>query len=190
MSKYIWWYYSFQAALKNYGVADIDVFQTVDLWEKKDIAQVTCTLFALGRTVSSSIEMLNAYCIHHMQTEGFIFDNALLFCRHTSTPNSRDHGWAPSLLMNASVTSLRNSWRLARPSLVSRPVPTREPHRPARTWALVAKSCSASEYYNTTPQTQQNQITRTNPYIYWNFRNRYLFVYETFYFLNKKILGN
>jgi hypothetical protein len=30
----------------------VDVFQTVDLWEKKDMAQVTTTLFALGRTVS------------------------------------------------------------------------------------------------------------------------------------------
>nr|AAY68367.1 muscle protein 20-like protein [Anoplophora glabripennis] len=40
---------NFQAAIKAYGVADIDVFQTVDLWEKKDIAQVTNTLFALGR---------------------------------------------------------------------------------------------------------------------------------------------
>lgn len=39
----------FQKALKEYGVADIDVFQTVDLWEQKDISQITCTLFALGR---------------------------------------------------------------------------------------------------------------------------------------------
>lgn len=37
--------------MKKYGVADIDVFQTVDLWEKKDIAQVTNTVFALGREV-------------------------------------------------------------------------------------------------------------------------------------------
>lgn len=37
--------------MKAYGVADIDVFQTVDLWEKKDIAQVVSTLFALGREV-------------------------------------------------------------------------------------------------------------------------------------------
>lgn len=43
---------SFQAAIKAYGVPDIDVFQTVDLWEKKDIAQVVSTLFALGREVS------------------------------------------------------------------------------------------------------------------------------------------
>lgn len=41
----------FQKALKEYGVADIDVFQTVDLWEQKDISQVTMTLFALGREV-------------------------------------------------------------------------------------------------------------------------------------------
>lgn len=37
--------------MKDYGVHDTDVFQTVDLWEKKDIAQVVTTLFSLGRTV-------------------------------------------------------------------------------------------------------------------------------------------
>jgi hypothetical protein len=42
----------FQKALKDYGVPDLDVFQTVDLFEKKDIGQVTCTIFALGRAVS------------------------------------------------------------------------------------------------------------------------------------------
>lgn len=42
---------NFQQAIKAYGVADLDVFQTVDLWEKKDIAQITNTLFALGRQV-------------------------------------------------------------------------------------------------------------------------------------------
>ena len=42
----------FQKAIKEYGVADLDVFQTVDLWEQKDISQVTMTLFALGREVS------------------------------------------------------------------------------------------------------------------------------------------
>lgn len=39
--------------MKDYGVADLDVFQTVDLYNKKDISQVTTTLFALGRTVST-----------------------------------------------------------------------------------------------------------------------------------------
>jgi transgelin len=41
----------FQKALKAYGVPDLDVFQTVDLWEQKDISQVTMTLYALGREV-------------------------------------------------------------------------------------------------------------------------------------------
>jgi len=40
---------NFQAAAKDYGVSDVDMFQTVDLWEKKDIAQVTTAIFGLGR---------------------------------------------------------------------------------------------------------------------------------------------
>lgn len=46
---------NFQKALKAYGVPDQDVYQTVDLYEKKDIAQVTNTFFALGRAVSITI---------------------------------------------------------------------------------------------------------------------------------------
>lgn len=49
---------NFQQAIKKYGVADIDVFQTVDLWEKKDIAQITNTLFALGRQVKTDLFVL------------------------------------------------------------------------------------------------------------------------------------
>lgn len=41
---------NFQKAIQAYGVPKIDVFQTVDLYEKKDISQVTFCLFALGRT--------------------------------------------------------------------------------------------------------------------------------------------
>ncbi|XP_049837503.1 muscle-specific protein 20 [Schistocerca gregaria] len=51
----------FQQALKDYGVPDVDVFQTVDLWEKKDIAQVTTTLFALGRTTYRHPEWKGPY---------------------------------------------------------------------------------------------------------------------------------
>jgi transgelin len=45
----------FQKALKSYGVPDLDVFQTVDLYEAKDVAQVTSTIFALGRAVSTTV---------------------------------------------------------------------------------------------------------------------------------------
>jgi len=51
----------FQKALKDYGVADIDVFQTVDLWEQKDISQVTMTLFALGRETYRHPEWTGPY---------------------------------------------------------------------------------------------------------------------------------
>ena len=43
--------YRFQEALVNYGVNKADIFQTNDLSEKKDLANVTNTMFALGRTV-------------------------------------------------------------------------------------------------------------------------------------------
>lgn len=40
----------FQKACVKYGVPDVDLFQTVDLWDKKNIAHVTMTIFAVGRT--------------------------------------------------------------------------------------------------------------------------------------------
>ncbi|KAK9881034.1 hypothetical protein WA026_014377 [Henosepilachna vigintioctopunctata] len=40
----------FQKACVKYGVADVDLFQTTDLWDQKNIALVTTTIFAIGRT--------------------------------------------------------------------------------------------------------------------------------------------
>jgi len=42
----------FQKACTQYGVPEVDLFQAVDLYDKKNIALVTMTIFALGRTVS------------------------------------------------------------------------------------------------------------------------------------------
>uniref|UniRef100_A0A023FX39 Calponin n=1 Tax=Amblyomma parvum TaxID=251391 RepID=A0A023FX39_AMBPA len=39
----------FQNAAKQWGVPEIDVFQTVDLWEKRNIPQVAQCLMAVGR---------------------------------------------------------------------------------------------------------------------------------------------
>ena len=44
-------YFRFQKACVKYGVPDVDLFQAVDLMERKNIAQVTNTIFAIGRTV-------------------------------------------------------------------------------------------------------------------------------------------
>lgn len=54
---------NFQKALKEYGVPDQDVFQTVDLFEKKDISQVTNTFFALGRAVSILFTLIHFHLI-------------------------------------------------------------------------------------------------------------------------------
>lgn len=40
----------FQFAIKEYGVPDIDCFQTVDLYERRNIPAVTQCIMALGRT--------------------------------------------------------------------------------------------------------------------------------------------
>jgi len=47
---------NFQKALTEYGVPKIDLFQTVDLYEKKDIGAVTGCIFALGRTTYKHAE--------------------------------------------------------------------------------------------------------------------------------------
>ena len=44
--------FRFQDALVGYGVDKEEIFQTNDLTERKDIANVTNTLYALGRAVS------------------------------------------------------------------------------------------------------------------------------------------
>lgn len=42
----------FQEACKAWGVPEIDVFQTVDLYERRNLPQVTQCLMAVGRAVS------------------------------------------------------------------------------------------------------------------------------------------
>jgi len=44
----------FLAAATAYGVPEVDLFQSVDLITKKNIATVTMMIFALGRTVCIS----------------------------------------------------------------------------------------------------------------------------------------
>jgi len=43
----------FQAAAKQWGVPPNEVFQTVDLWEKKNIPQVTLCIHAMGRVAQT-----------------------------------------------------------------------------------------------------------------------------------------
>ncbi len=43
---------AYQKACKKYGVPEEEIFQTVDLFEARNIRQVVMHLYALGRTVS------------------------------------------------------------------------------------------------------------------------------------------
>lgn len=51
----------FQKACIKYGVADVDLFQTTDLWDKKNIALVTTTIFAVGRACYRHPEFRGPY---------------------------------------------------------------------------------------------------------------------------------
>ena len=44
---------NFLQAAENYGLSKIDSFQTVDLYEKQNMAQVLSAITALGRRVST-----------------------------------------------------------------------------------------------------------------------------------------
>mgnify|MGYP003572569166 CR=1 FL=1 len=51
---------NFNDAIKKYGVPVGDTFQTTDLFEKKDVGQVTRTLYALGRTCQTHPEYISS----------------------------------------------------------------------------------------------------------------------------------
>lgn len=76
----------FQKACIKYGVADVDLFQTTDLWDKKNVALVTTTIFAVGRAVSCATQphvasRLEGMCIRvtrvlvrrSKQARGFVY---------------------------------------------------------------------------------------------------------------------
>lgn len=54
--KLLWRFCRFQAAVKKYGVPEEEIFQTADLFERRNIPQVTLSLYALGRIVSRNVK--------------------------------------------------------------------------------------------------------------------------------------
>ena len=58
--------FRFQQALKKYGVDKVDIFQTNDLFERRDLATVTNTMFALGRAVRITIIVRLSYVIYNI----------------------------------------------------------------------------------------------------------------------------
>ena len=60
---------SFLAAIKKYGVPDEEVFQTPDLFEARNIPQVTLCLYALARTTQKHPEYTGPKMGPKMATE-------------------------------------------------------------------------------------------------------------------------
>jgi hypothetical protein len=60
---------SFLAAIKKYGVPDEEVFQTPDLFEARNIPQVTLCLYALARTTQKHPEYAGPQMGPKMSTE-------------------------------------------------------------------------------------------------------------------------
>ena len=73
----------------KYGVDKVDIFQTNDLSEKKDVANVTNTLYALGRAVSNILleshtilrflfQLIWNFVLHNKQILNLELDNNII----------------------------------------------------------------------------------------------------------------
>ena len=57
---------SFLSAAKKYGVADEEVFQTPDLFEARNIPQVSLCIFSLGKVATITLFHLKTSAIVHL----------------------------------------------------------------------------------------------------------------------------
>lgn len=108
MSLFISYYYSrFQKACVKYGVPDVDLFQAVDLMERKNIAQVTNTIFAIGRAVII-VHRYNFFFVKiNMQAENNY--GIILIRRRIDIHDGRALGWDQDQLKKINDTSQRNN---------------------------------------------------------------------------------
>lgn len=79
----------FQAAIKKYGLPEEEIFQTADLFERRNIPQVTLCLYSLARLVS--VNYLQAI-VEFVGKKIQIF-NVFVQFRHKSIQNTLDQHW-------------------------------------------------------------------------------------------------
>lgn len=92
----------FQAAIKKYGVPEEEIFQTADLFERRNIPQVTLCLYSLGRIVSSQIIFAFIVCLLIVS---FNCDHRL-----KSIQNITDQRWVQKWPKRTSVPLRRNNY--------------------------------------------------------------------------------
>jgi len=145
----------FQAAVKKYGVPEEEIFQTADLFERRNIPQVTLSLYALGRIVS----LEHQYFLVYM----FLISYALY--RRKSIRNSLVPLWAQRWQKRTSVPSPRSSSVLMRVNSTCRWASTRVPLNRAMvasaTHAICKLAISTLQHTHTHKHTKSHTQTST-----------------------------
>lgn len=107
----------FQQAIKKYGVPQEEIFQTADLFERRNIPQVTLSLYALGRIVGT-------FWTSHLDLLLILFH---FFSRLNSTLSSLDPVWDPKWRKRTNAPLPRNNCAPTRENSTCKWATTRVP---------------------------------------------------------------
>ena len=115
----------FQTAIRKYGVGDEEIFQTADLFERRNIRQVCLCLHALARTVRNIIPSF------------FLILRKNKSYRRNYTPNIKGPKWVPKWRRRTSENLAKRKFvKCATGKLACRPVKTKAPLKPVmEVWA-------------------------------------------------------
>ena len=148
----------FQQAVKKYGVPDLDVFQSVDLVERRNVPQVTQCIMALGRSVRYDIWFWNEIIIIILN---FIFESVI--CTQTFVA----HILVQNQLKKTKENGVKSNYVLEKPWSTCNMVRTRV-LMPAE-WILVTQdTCNLMARQYLAFCQQFNSIKSTNNYLYQN----------------------
>lgn len=121
----------FQRAAVHYGIADVDLFNANDLWDQKNIALVTQTIFGVARQVWAFIEESSRMLYINLPQRS---------CSATNIPNGKDLSWVHDHQSWTKENLPKNNWELGKVSLDCRLEQTRVQHKLDQIWAHLVKS--------------------------------------------------
>lgn len=200
----------FQTALKKYGVPEEEIFQTADLYERRNIPQVTLCLYALSRLVCHKHKCALAgdyfftrETIRPMRSGWSYGGNcSILFFflfffiffdgdvipprRRRSIQNTPALAWDPRWPTRMNASSPRSNYVLTRDTSDSRPDLTKEPPRPASEDSETPDTCETkTKRTKLSPQQQPATLKFTA-----NYRNppRFLISFWLFFLFSLMII--
>lgn len=137
----------FQKACIKYGVPDVDLFQSVDLFEQKNIYRVTMTIFAIGRTVRYNIRIARTAAA---ASGSISIASTTLGFRRTSTRSGEVLRWDRGRPRRTGAIGPKHNCGPAKASSGCKPDRTRGPRKPDRTSAPPERYCWENERARTT----------------------------------------